>query len=305
MAIRILVTGAAGFIGSNLVDQILLDTDWEIDGLDNFSTGSQSNINHLSGEPRFSFLRRDIHEITSLKPYKYVFHLAALPRIQPSFDAPKEHALANLVGSIHLMEVMIRENHYPRFIYSSSSAVYGNPPKVPTSEDAPIMCLNPYSFQKYEVERYLELLSTRYPFDFVSLRYFNPYGPRSFNPKNYYNAYSSVVGIFLNRRREGLPLLVTGDGLRQRDFIHVQDVARANICSALYSGQLNVPINIGSGATLRIIDLAQQISDRIEFVPERNGEAQVTFADVTRATTLLTWAPSISINEYLNNPDDV
>lgn len=242
---KVLITGVAGFIGSNLLDYLIGKTDWEIDGLDNISTGSITNIQHHIENKRFSFLQQRCSDLKSVLPYKYIFHLAALPRIQPSFEYVNEHIAANLNESVHILELMIKENYFPRLVYSSSSAIYGTPEHIPTDELERIDCLSPYAFQKYEVEKYLELLSTRYPFDYINLRYFNPYGPRSFNPANKFNAYSSVVGIFLNRKKEGLPLLVTGDGSQKRDFVHVADLAKANYLAAIHKEKINTSFNIG------------------------------------------------------------
>ncbi len=296
---KVLITGVAGFIGSNLLDFLIEKTDWEIEGVDNLSTGSRDNIQHHLGNSRFNFLQQQCTDIESVKPYRFIFHLAALPRIQPSFEMVTEHIESNLIQSVHLLELMIRENYYPRFIYSSSSAIYGTPENIPTPEEESIKCLSPYAFQKYEVEKYLELLATRFPFDFVSLRYFNPFGPRSFNPANKFNAYSSVVGIFLDRKKSKLPLLITGEGIQQRDFIHVRDLANANYLAAKYPGKLNTAFNIGKGTTLSILELAKMISDNYEFVPPRMGEAQITFADISKANTVLKWDPAHSIEDYI------
>jgi UDP-glucose 4-epimerase len=299
MAERALITGVAGFIGSNLLDYLLDHTDWQIDGIDNLSTGSKENIIHRFIEPRFTFIEDDLVSLTSLKPYRYVFHLAALPRIQPSFELVNEHVTANVLRATHLMELMIRESHYPRLVYSGSSAIYGTPENIPTNEEESIDCLSPYAFQKYEVERYLELLSERYPLDYATLRYFNPYGPRSFNPENKFNAYSSVVGIFLNKKKNGEPLLVTGDGQQKRDFIHVADLAKANYMAAIHDGKLNTAFNIGFGSTRSILDLAKMISSDYQFIPKREGEADITFADTTKARRILGWEPSENLVAYI------
>jgi UDP-glucose 4-epimerase len=297
---RVLITGVAGFIGSNLLDFLLANTDWEIFGLDNLSTGNLSNIEHHRNQERFVFEIMSCSQLVTLKSFKYIFHLAALPRIQPSYTFINDHIQANLNESIHLLELMIKENHFPRIIYSSSSAIYGNPDKVPTNENEKIDCLNPYAFQKYEVEKYLELLSERYPFDYVCLRYFNPYGERSFNPLNKLNAYSSVVGVFLNRRKRGETIFVTGDGSQKRDFIHVSDVANANYLAAIYPTQLNTAFNIGNGSTMSVLQLAKLVSDNIEFIPKREGESEITFADISKANSILKWFPTHNINEFLD-----
>lgn len=299
MADRVLITGVAGFIGSNLLDFLIKKTDWQIDGIDNLTTGSKANIEHVIGNPRFTFYENDLVTIQSLKKYKYVFHLAALPRIQPSFELINEHITHNVLRAGHLIEIMIRENYFPRIIYSGSSAIYGTPSLIPTPEEEKIDCLSPYAFQKYEVEKYLELLSTRFPIDYVTLRYFNPYGPRSFNPANPFNAYSSVVGIFLNRRKNNQPLLVTGDGSQQRDFIHVADLAKANYLAAVHEGKLNTAFNIGFGSTMSVLELAKLISPDFSFIPKREGEAEITFADNSKARRVLGWEPEHQLDSYL------
>lgn len=296
---KVLITGVAGFIGSNLLDYLLNETNWEIDGIDNLSTGNRKNIaGHLTN-PRFVFKNVNCSAIVTLKEYDRIFHLAALPRIQPSFELVNEHVTANLNESIHLLELMIRENHFPRIVYSSSSAIYGTPQNIPTDESERIDCLSPYAFQKYEVEKYLSLLSTRYPFDYVNLRYFNPYGPRSFNPENKFNAYSSVVGIFLHRRKSGLPLLVTGDGSQKRDFVHVSDLAKANYSAAIHKERINTSFNIGKGSTITILNLAKMIGGDIQFIAKREGEADITFADINKAKRILDWAPNLELNEFI------
>lgn len=296
---KVLITGVAGFIGSNLLDYLLKETTWEIVGIDNFSTGNKKNIEHEISNPRFLFIEGNVAFLNSIKGYDCIFHLAALPRIQPSFEYVKEHINENLVCSMHLIELMIKENFFPKFIFSSSSAIYGTPQNIPTKEDEPIDCLSPYAFQKYETEKYLQLLSTRYPLDYVCLRYFNPYGPRSFNPQNKFNAYSSVVGIFLYRKNNQLPLLVTGDGKQRRDFIHVSDLAKANYLAAINTQKLNTAFNIGNGSTLSVLELAKLISNNYEFIEKREGESEITFADISKSKTILNWVPTYKIENYI------
>lgn len=297
---RVLITGVAGFIGSNLLDYLLEKTTWEIVGIDNLSTGTKKNIAHQLKHPQFTFIEANVSTLDSLKSYDCIFHLAALPRIQPSFEFVTEHIHENLVCSMHLIELMVKENYFPKFVFSSSSAIYGTPTVIPTPESEKIDCLSPYAFQKYEVEKYLELLSARYPLDYVCLRYFNPYGPRSFNPENKFNAYSSVVGIFLYRKEMGQKLLVTGDGSQKRDFIHVADLAKANYLAAIHPKKLNTAFNIGNGSTLSVLELAKLISGNdYEFIPKREGESDITFADVKKANEILGWHPERNMADYL------
>lgn len=296
---KVLITGVAGFIGSNLLDFLLEETDWQIDGIDNFSTGSRANIETRLGDPRFRFVEDTLFNLGTLKPYDAVFHLAALSRIQPSFELVTDHIRENLLATVHLIELMMKDGKYPRLVNSSSSAIYGTPENIPTGEEERIDCLSPYAFQKYETEKYMSLLETRFPIDYVHLRYFNPYGPRSYNPANKFNAYSSVVGIFLNRLENGQPLQVTGDGSQQRDFVHVRDLARANYMAAVHPEKLNTAFNIGQSDTMSVIDLARKISKNVTFIPKREGEAEITFAKVEKARNILDWEPTMSLDRYL------
>ena len=298
---KVLVTGVAGFIGSNLLDYLLANTNWTIVGYDNLSTGRLKNIEQHLNHSRFHYVNSSVIEINSLKEFDCVFHLAALPRIQPSFELVTEHIHENLLLSMHLIQIMIKESYFPKFIFSSSSAIYGTPKLVPTPESEKVDCLSPYAFQKYETEKYLELLATRYPLDYVCLRYFNPYGPRSFNPENKFNAYSSVVGIFLYRWQNQMPLLVTGDGSQQRDFIHVSDLASANYKAAIHPERLNTAFNIGNGSTISVLEVAQLISDKYEFIEKREGESEITFADVNKAMELLDWKPTHQLANYIDS----
>lgn len=296
---NVLITGVAGFIGSNLLDFLMESTNWQIVGYDNLSTGNKENITHHLNNSRFNFIEKDAFEIKSLREFEIIFHLAALPRIQPSFELISVHIKANVMLPVHLIELMINENHYPRIVYSGSSAIYGTPQIIPTPETEKVDCLSPYAFQKYEVEKYLELIATRYPLDYVALRYFNPYGPRSFNEKNPFNAYSSVVGIFLNKAKNNQSILVTGDGSQQRDFIHVRDLARANYYAAINPNKLNRAFNIGQGATMSVLDLAKKIGTPFEFITKREGEAEITFANNELAKETLGWKPEGNLEAYL------
>lgn len=298
---HVLITGVAGFIGSNLLDYLLEKTSWRIVGYDNYSTGNKRNIEAHIENKRFELREENIKNIKSLKEYDCIFHLAALPRIQPSFEFVTEHISENLVNSMHLIEIMIAENYFPRFVFSSSSAIYGTPSLIPTPESEKIDCLSPYAFQKYEVEKYLELLSTRYPLDYVNLRYFNPYGPRSYNPENKFNAYSSVVGIFLYRHSKGEAPLITGDGSQKRDFIHVYDLAKANYLAAIHPEKLNTAFNIGNGSTMSVLDLAKELSSDYKFIPKREGESEITFADVNKAKKVLGWFPEYNLVDYIKS----
>jgi len=299
-----IVTGGAGFIGSNFVDLLLtkIKDDDKIYVIDNLSTGS---LDYLSNDSRITLIKSDISDAVSMNDIigqlepDVIWHFAALPRIQPSFEDPILHEMVNVVGSINIIKAVIDNKLKTKIVYSGSSAVYGNnyPSKVGDAVDP----LSPYGLQKYTAERYLIQLGQRYNIPVVALRYFNVYGKRSYNPKNKFNAYSSVIGIFLDERERGLPADITGDGLQKRDFIHVSDVAMANWLAAK-SDIISGVFNIGTGENISIFDLAKKITDNIIFIPERKGEAKETLAaDIDYTSEMLNWMPRVSLEEGILN----
>jgi UDP-glucose 4-epimerase len=294
-----LVTGGAGFIGSHLVE-LLLSEAWQVTVLDDLSTGDES---HLAAGARFVHGSICDGEVLAgaMADADVVFHLAALPRIQPSFDDPLLHEQVNVVGAINvLVTARDRAPNVRRVVISASSSCYGTPTELPTSELAAISCLSPYAVQKYSAEQQALVLGERYGIEVVALRYFNVYGPRSFNPKNSQNAYSSVVGIFAERHKRGEPLPVTGTGAQRRDFVHVQDVARANLLAAT-AGRPGAVYNVGRGTTISILELAELVGGPIEHVPPRQGEAEVTWADTTKIERELGWRATISLEVGLGS----
>lgn len=294
MKIKVLVTGGCGFIGSHVVD-LLVEEGWQVHVVDNLSTGDKSN-----GNSKATYTYDDLLNVSkgALVKYNYVFHLAALPRIQPSFEQPIEHEKANVIVTIDLLKKLKDSPNLKRLVYSSSSSVYGDPKELPTSEGVQIAPLSPYALQKYTAEQYALILGKRYGLKVNALRYFNVYGPRSFNKKNIYNAYSSVVGIFAEQVKNGEKLTITGDGSQSRDFVHVKDVARANLLAALSDKQGQV-YNIGAGKPITVIDLARQFGAPYVFIPERKGEAKITWADIKKIKEELGWEPQISLTKAI------
>jgi UDP-glucose 4-epimerase len=290
------VTGGAGFIGSHLCDY-LINQGAEVTVLDNLSTGNENNLNK-----NVDFIHDDINSNrldNYIENHEYIFHVAALPRITPSFDERFEHHISNIDGTLNIVEAGYRKS-IKKIIFSGSSAVYGQPLITPTDEQTPIAPLNPYALQKYTAEQYGLLIGRHLSLPFISLRYFNPYGPRSYNPDNEYSAYSSVIGIFQHRVHKGLKPMITGDGTQLRDFIHVNDLAKANVCAALSDVEFGC-FNIGYGNAYSVIEIANLLSSEIEFIDAREGEASITLADISKAKKLLNWQPSVNVINYIKD----
>lgn len=289
---KAIVTGGLGFVGSHLVD-LLVSEGFSVLVIDDLSTGRIESWNDKA-----AYI---IEDILSVEPEVFqeahcIFHLAALARIQPSFDQPIQHENANVIATLDLLTKVKGSKNLRRLVVASSSAIYGNPKKLPTTEQAQIRPLNPYAVQKYAAEQYCLMFGKRFGFEVVALRYFNVYGPRSFNEKNPYNAYSSVIGIFSHQKAMGVPLTITGDGVQKRDFVHVRDVARANLMAAL-STTSSTAFNVGSGTCISIQDVASLFEHEYVFIAERGGEARVTWADTSKIRATLGWHPEITLEE--------
>lgn len=295
-----IVTGGAGFIASHLVDHLLREGH-KVRIIDNLSTGRIENIN-----PNAEFHETDIRDSAALvkvfSGVDWVFHGAAWPRIQPSFDDPITHEDINVVGTIKCL-MASRDSHVSRFLFFGSSAVYGTPDEIPTTENAAIRCYNPYALQKYTAEQYSLILGERWGVPAVSLRMFNVYGPRSYNEGRPNSAYSPVIGIFNNQRRKGHPLTITGTGRQFRDFVHVHDVARAFVMTA-ESSVSGEAFNVGCGESYSINSIADLMSPNKVFIPERPNEAAVTHAEISKIRRMVGWEPKITLEKGLELLDD-
>jgi len=289
--VKTLVTGGAGFIGSNLVDK-LIEENHRVIIIDNLSTGKEANIN-----PRAELHKLDIRNLKEIEPLfkevDVVFHLAAQPRIQPSIVDPLESHSNNVVGTLNVLQAS-RTAGIKKLIYSASSSAYGDQKKLPLKEDMPTHPKSPYSLFKLIGEYYCKLFNELYGLPTVCLRYFNVYGPR----QTYEGAYATVIGIFLRQAEAGEPLTIVGDGAQTRDFTHVYDVVRANIL-AMNSDKVGngEVINIGAGKNHSINDIAALISEKVIHIPPRPAEVQDTLADNSLAKKLLGWQPEMAIEE--------
>lgn len=298
---RILVTGAAGFIGSNIVLK-LLSYDCKVWGLDNLSNGRMVNLKNCLNKPNFTFLKGDIRDIEFLrnnfKDLDIIFHEAALGSVPRSVEDPISTNEVNVKGTLNLL-MLARDLDVERFIYASSSSVYGEREILPKREDMPLEPISPYAVSKLAAENYMSSFFRMYGLKTASLRYFNVYGPHQIA-----SPYSGVIAIFISRTLQNQPLIIFGDGKQTRDFTFVQDVVNANILAVKKDNAIGQVFNLGSGIQTSILDLAHKVLElcdksdlEIQFQPLRAGDVLHSFADIERAKTLLEYTPQFDLNK--------
>ena len=297
-----LVTGAAGFIGSNLTDY-LLSQDHQVICVDNESADNEKfhwngeTINVSGDITDYKFMKNLFNKVD------YVFHLAAESRLQPAIKNPINAVHKNCVGTATILQCA-REAGVKRFVYSSTSSGYGNNP-WPNDETQPDDCLNPYSASKVAGEKFCRMYYNLYGLETVVLRYFNVFGQRS--PTR--GQYAPVVGIFRRQRDNGEPLTIVGDGTQRRDFIHVEDVARANYLASVmplknmakflnhdYTGEV---FNVGSGKNYSIQEIADCISKDQVYIAKRDGEMDTTLANIDKIGDVIGWKPEVDVIDWI------
>ena len=293
---KYLVTGGAGFIGSNLVDE-LLNKGHEVVVIDNESSDANEQFYWNS---KASNHKLDICEYESIfnlfEGVDVVFHLAAEARIQPSIINPRQSVLTNVVGTFNILEAA-RHNNVKRVVYSSTSSAYGLKNNPPLDENMKKDCLNPYSVSKTCGEELCLMYTSLYKIETTVFRYFNVYG----NREPLRGHYAPVVGIFLRQRREGKKLTIVGDGLQRRDFTNVGDVVKANFLAADLTNKLCVGqiINVGTGKNHSILELAELIRHEYEFIDPRKGEARITLANINKLVDIFKWKPENKLKSYI------
>ena len=290
-----LVTGGAGFIGSNLVDT-LLEKGHDVTCVDNEHSDAHDQF---YWNPKAWNVKGDIRDYDLMKELMggvdYVFHLAAEARIQPAILNPIEAVSINCVGTTTVLQVA-RECGVKRVMYSSTSSGYGMN-KSPNVETDPDDCLNPYSVTKVAGEKLCKMYTQLYGLQTVCFRYFNVYGERQ--PLR--GQYAPVIGIFQRQKDAGEPLTIVGDGSQKRDFIHVKDVARANYLASIMplKGHAGEVFNVGSGKCVSVQSIADAISDNQTYIPKRPGEMDVTFANISKIANVLGWMPEIDVLDWI------
>lgn len=296
---KYLVTGGAGFIGSNLVDK-LIDEGHTVIVLDDLSAGKIENVNRNA-----TFYKVDISKSHLVRTGWYkvimrgvdaIFHLAALARVQPSIEDPVKYNDVNVNGTLNMLKAAV-DSGVKRFVFSSSSSVYGDviQENLPTNERSALTPMSPYALHKLIGEQYCSLFSKLYGLETISLRYFNVYGERQ--PLE--GAYCLVMGIFANQVLNGNPLTINGDGLQRRDFTYVGDVVRANILAA-NTESYNTVFNIGNGNNYSVNELADMISKsstRIHRDPVI--EPRETLSDNFKAWEILGWRPTANLKTWV------
>lgn len=292
-----LVTGGAGFIGSNLVDR-LLEMGHEVIVIDNEHSNAHDQFYWNDKAENYKY---DIRDYENTRPLynnvDYVFHLAAEARIQPAILNPIEAVSINSVGTATVLQCS-REAKVKKVLYSSTSSAYGMNP-FPNVETQPDDCLNPYSVSKVNGEKLCKMYNNLYGLKTICFRYFNVYGERQ--PLR--GQYAPVVGIFLRQRKNGESLTIVGDGEQRRDFTHVSDIVSANIMAAISNtedecyGQV---YNVGTGKNYSINEVAAFISDNVEYVTPRIGETRITLADNSKIKKVFGWEPKVNLKDWID-----
>ena len=291
-----LVTGGAGFIGSNLVDE-LVKLGHEVVVIDNEYSDAHDHFywNHNTKNYKF-----DIRDYENTRPLydgvDYVFHIAAEARIQPAILNPVEAISINSVGTCTVLQCA-REAGVKRLMYSSTSAGYGmnEQPNVETQSDD---CLNPYSVSKVNGEKLCKMYTDLFGLDTVIFRYFNAYGER----QPIRGQYAPVIGIFLRQLAAGESLTIVGDGEQRRDFTYVKDIVNANIMAALSNADeeaFGQVYNVGSSVNYSVNEVAAMISDNIKYIPPRLGEARISLANIDKIYKTFAWKPQQNLREWV------
>lgn len=294
---KALVVGGMGFIGSNLVDQLINDGHSVI-VLDNLSSGKIENGNKKAKFWRLDITTpRDIFNSNLFEGVDWVFHVAAKTNVQESIEDPFAYNNTNVTGLLNILSLSNAAG-VSKFIFSSSSAVYGDVVYTPTDESHITDPISPYGVSKLIGENYCRNFYRTYGLETTCLRYFNVYGDRQHSE----GTYAPVIGKFMEQKNKGLPMTIYGDGEQRRDFVHVNDVVRANILAATSSYDTdfrNNFINIGSGINYSVNEIANMVGDeQVNVDPVL--EPRESLADISKAKELLGWVPKYELKEWLN-----
>tara|TARA_R100001082_G_scaffold110626_1_gene91107 strand:- start:4108 stop:5025 length:918 start_codon:yes stop_codon:yes gene_type:complete len=302
---RYLVTGGAGFIGSNLVDE-LLELDHSVIVIDNESTDCHDSFYWNNKADNYKYDICDYDKIESLfEDVDCVFHLAAEARIQPAIHNPTLTAKTNVYGTCNVLQAA-REHGVKRFVYSSTSSSYGLNNQAPVTEDMIPDCLNAYSITKVSGENLCKMFHDMYGMETIIFRYFNVYGERQ--PVK--GQYAPVIGLFLRQHENNEEMTVVGDGMQRRDFTHVSDVVQANINAAITKNEdvFGEIFNVGTGVNWNIFDLIRMIGGddaKFQHIPPRLAEVRISKANINKIKIMLGWNPKVKLQDWISSYKEV
>lgn len=301
-----LVTGGAGFIGSHLCDA-LLRLGHEVRCLDDLSTGSRANVDLFTGRPGYTFVRGDIRDfdtcMAATDGIDYVLHEAAWGSVPRSIEQPLLYEDINVRGTLNMLEAS-RRSGVRRFIYASSSSVYGDSPALPKREGEEGGALSPYAVTKRNIEEYGRLYAKLYDLDTCGLRYFNVFGPRQ-DPAG---AYAAAIPKFISQLLRGEDSIIYGDGTQSRDFTYVENVVEANLKACVTQDDVSGEVfNVAFGAEERLIDVYETLMKALavvgkpRFAPARAGDIKHSVADISKARRLLGYDPTYSLSDGIQH----
>lgn len=300
-----LVTGGAGFIGSHLVEYLLKYKAGKIVVLDSLATGRMQNVDLFKNHPNYQFIKGDITDLevcrSACKNIDVVLHQAALGSVPRSFIEPERTNASNIGGTLNMM-IAAKDNKIKRFVYASSSSVYGDNNELPKIEERIGNPLSPYAVSKRTNELYAHVFASGYGFKAVGLRYFNVFGPRQ-DPNG---PYAAVIPRFIHAIQTGVPVTIHGDGMQTRDFTFVENAVQANIKAAFATeAALNQVYNVAVGEKFSINDVYTGISELLnnakppQYVETRAGDIRQSLADISKIKRLLNYSPSVTFYEGL------
>ena len=294
---KVLVTGGAGFIGSHLVDRLVADGH-EVTVLDSFSTGKRENLER--SRDRITLHEADVRDapavVRASEGCEVVFHEAAVVSVPYSVEHPQETHDVNIQGTLNVL-LAARANRVRRVVFASSAAIYGEEPTLPKSEAMVPEPISPYGVEKLTSEHYLRTFAHLYGVETVALRYFNVFGTRQ-DPSS---PYSGVISVFVRRLLAKEPIVIFGDGLQSRDFVHVADVVEANLRAAFAKGASGRVYNVARGERTTLLQLAEILGRVVgssagpTLAAERAGDIRHSQAAIDRARSELDYAPAVDL----------
>ncbi|MDD2229128.1 MAG: SDR family oxidoreductase [Candidatus Cloacimonetes bacterium] len=300
---KYLVTGGAGFIGSNIVQELLSQRQ-EVRVLDNFATGKRENILPLMKNPNLTMIEGDLRSFhivrAAVKGVDYILHQGALPSVPRSINDPITTNDVNILGMLNILEAA-KEFGVKRVVCASSSSIYGNSETLPKVETMPINPMSPYALTKYAQERYCQIFYQLYGLETVALRYFNVFGPNQ-DPTS---QYSAVIPKFIRMIMQGKEPIIYGDGSQSRDFTFVENNVSANLLACTAERAAGEVINIACGERYTLIQLVQMINDILgtnvkpRFEHDRAGDVKHSLAGIEKAKELLGYSVKVDFREGL------